>query len=214
MTATFLNTTNTAGLNAAVFFIWFYIFWWCFFVDATQYVSRRGSPIFLEHTRNTETDTSLRCRSTLARSGQIIFVRKEQRGVSHSSSSLLKSRSLELRLRLTRLVGSSTCLSPLWYYPQVEPLLMNFDSVLIIPSVIYITCIYFLFPVRLPQPTVLDSLLTISRKPKAERSKKSVPCSATTLTLLRIGTILAKWKRRRLLGKHYSLPRKEDCMTK
>ena len=36
MTACFLNTTNTAGLNAAVFFIWFYIFWWCFFIDATQ----------------------------------------------------------------------------------------------------------------------------------------------------------------------------------
>lgn len=28
MTATFLDTTNTAGLNAAVFFIWFYILWW------------------------------------------------------------------------------------------------------------------------------------------------------------------------------------------
>lgn len=38
LTAEFLNTTNTAGLNAAVFFIWFFILWWCFFVDATQYV--------------------------------------------------------------------------------------------------------------------------------------------------------------------------------
>jgi MFS family permease len=38
LTATFLNTTNKAGLNAAVFFIWFFILWWCFFVDATQYV--------------------------------------------------------------------------------------------------------------------------------------------------------------------------------
>ena len=38
LTASFLNTTNTAGLNAAVFFIFFYIFWWCFFIDATQYV--------------------------------------------------------------------------------------------------------------------------------------------------------------------------------
>ncbi|KAK3613606.1 hypothetical protein LTR56_025727 [Elasticomyces elasticus] len=38
LTASFLGTTNQAGLNAAVFFIWFYIFWWCFFVDATQYV--------------------------------------------------------------------------------------------------------------------------------------------------------------------------------
>ncbi|KAI7650898.1 hypothetical protein KC319_g10971, partial [Hortaea werneckii] len=34
----FLNTNNSAGLNAAVFFIWFYIVWWCFCVDATQYV--------------------------------------------------------------------------------------------------------------------------------------------------------------------------------
>ncbi|SMQ51655.1 unnamed protein product [Zymoseptoria tritici ST99CH_3D7] len=38
MTASFLNTNNVNGLNAAVFFIWFYILWWCFFVDATQYV--------------------------------------------------------------------------------------------------------------------------------------------------------------------------------
>ena len=38
LTAEYLNTTNTAGLNAAVFFIWFFILWWCFFVDATQYV--------------------------------------------------------------------------------------------------------------------------------------------------------------------------------
>ncbi|KAK5114098.1 hypothetical protein LTR62_002667 [Meristemomyces frigidus] len=38
LTATYLGTTNTAGLNAAVFFVWFFILWWCFFVDATQYV--------------------------------------------------------------------------------------------------------------------------------------------------------------------------------
>nr|OQO18026.1 hypothetical protein B0A51_14109 [Rachicladosporium sp. CCFEE 5018] len=38
LTATYLGTDNTAGLNAAVFFIWFFILWWCFFVDATQYV--------------------------------------------------------------------------------------------------------------------------------------------------------------------------------
>ena len=38
LSATFLGTENTHGLNAAVFLIWFYIFWWCFFVDATQYV--------------------------------------------------------------------------------------------------------------------------------------------------------------------------------
>lgn len=38
LTAEFLGTTNTAGLNAAVFFVWFYIIWWSFCVDATQYV--------------------------------------------------------------------------------------------------------------------------------------------------------------------------------
>lgn len=30
LTASFLNTTNKAGLRAAVFFIWFYIFWFVF----------------------------------------------------------------------------------------------------------------------------------------------------------------------------------------
>ncbi|RMY22103.1 hypothetical protein D0867_02933 [Hortaea werneckii] len=38
LSAEFLDTNNSAGLNAAVFFIWFYIVWWCFCVDATQYV--------------------------------------------------------------------------------------------------------------------------------------------------------------------------------
>jgi MFS family permease len=38
LTARYLGTTNTAALNAAVFFIWFFIFWWSFFIDATQYV--------------------------------------------------------------------------------------------------------------------------------------------------------------------------------
>lgn len=36
LTATYLGTTNAAGLNAGVFFIWYYIVWWCFCVDATQ----------------------------------------------------------------------------------------------------------------------------------------------------------------------------------
>ena len=38
LTASFLGGTNEAGLRAAVFFIFFYIFWWCFFIDATQYI--------------------------------------------------------------------------------------------------------------------------------------------------------------------------------
>lgn len=49
LTASFLGTTNKAGLNAAVFFIWFYIVWWCFFIDATQYVY--VSEIFPNHLR-------------------------------------------------------------------------------------------------------------------------------------------------------------------
>lgn len=50
LTAEFLGTTNTAGLNAAVFFIFFYIFWWCFFIDATQYVYL--AEIFPNHLRS------------------------------------------------------------------------------------------------------------------------------------------------------------------
>jgi hypothetical protein len=38
LTAEFLGTTNQAALSAAVFFIWSYIFFWCCFMDATQYV--------------------------------------------------------------------------------------------------------------------------------------------------------------------------------
>jgi sugar porter (SP) family MFS transporter len=49
LTAEFLNTSNVAGLRAAVFFIFFYIFWWCFFVDATQYVY--VAEIFPNHLR-------------------------------------------------------------------------------------------------------------------------------------------------------------------
>ena len=49
LTAQFVGTTNKAGERAAVFFIFFYIFWWCFFVDATQYVYL--SEIFPNHLR-------------------------------------------------------------------------------------------------------------------------------------------------------------------
>jgi MFS family permease len=34
LTAQYLNTDNVAGLRAAVFFVFFFIFWWCFFLDA------------------------------------------------------------------------------------------------------------------------------------------------------------------------------------
>ncbi|KAF2397312.1 MFS transporter [Trichodelitschia bisporula] len=50
LTASFLNTDNQAGLRAAVFFVFFYIMWWCFFVDATQYVYI--AEIFPNHLRS------------------------------------------------------------------------------------------------------------------------------------------------------------------
>lgn len=57
LTASFLGSTNTAALNAAVFFIWFYILWWCFFVDATQYVY--VSEIWPNHLRSQGTALGL-----------------------------------------------------------------------------------------------------------------------------------------------------------
>ncbi|KAK3722527.1 hypothetical protein LTR37_002519 [Vermiconidia calcicola] len=38
LTAEFLGSTNTAALNATVFFLWFYILFWSSLIDATQYV--------------------------------------------------------------------------------------------------------------------------------------------------------------------------------
>lgn len=49
LTASFLNTDNTAGLKAAVFMVWLYIVFWCFFIDATQYVY--VAEIFPNHLR-------------------------------------------------------------------------------------------------------------------------------------------------------------------
>lgn len=50
MTAEFVNTTNIAGLRAAVFFVFFYIVWWSFCMDATQYVY--VAEIFPNHLRS------------------------------------------------------------------------------------------------------------------------------------------------------------------
>ena len=50
MTARYLNTTNEAGLRAAVFFVFLYIVWWCYFMDATQYVY--VAEIFPNHLRS------------------------------------------------------------------------------------------------------------------------------------------------------------------
>ncbi|KAL4995139.1 major facilitator superfamily domain-containing protein [Aspergillus recurvatus] len=102
LTAPFLNTDNTPGLRAAVFFIFFYIFWWCFFVDATQFAYI--AEIFPNH---------------------------------------LRSQGVALGLG--------------WFYLSSEVTLVvapvgldrvgwRFYLVLIVPSILYIGCIYFLFP--------------------------------------------------------------------
>jgi sugar porter (SP) family MFS transporter len=50
LTAEYLGTDNTAGLRAGVFFLFFFIFWWCFFIDATQYIY--VAEIFPNHLRS------------------------------------------------------------------------------------------------------------------------------------------------------------------
>ncbi|KAF9890599.1 hypothetical protein FE257_005730 [Aspergillus nanangensis] len=50
LTARFLGTDNQGGLRAAIFFIFFYTFWWCFFMDATQYIY--VAEIFPNHLRS------------------------------------------------------------------------------------------------------------------------------------------------------------------
>lgn len=50
LTAEYAGTTFKPGLRAAVFFVFFYIFWWCFFMDATQFVYL--SEIFPNHLRS------------------------------------------------------------------------------------------------------------------------------------------------------------------
>ncbi|KAL4800101.1 general substrate transporter [Aspergillus venezuelensis] len=49
LSAEYLGSSNQAGLKAAVFFCFCYIFWWCFFMDATQYVY--VAEIFPNHLR-------------------------------------------------------------------------------------------------------------------------------------------------------------------
>jgi sugar porter (SP) family MFS transporter len=50
LTAKYLGTDNIAGLRGAIFFVFFFIFWWCFFVDATQYIY--VAEIFPNHLRS------------------------------------------------------------------------------------------------------------------------------------------------------------------
>lgn len=49
LSAEYLDTINMPGLRAAVFFMFFCIFWWSFFMDATQYVY--VAEIFPNHLR-------------------------------------------------------------------------------------------------------------------------------------------------------------------
>lgn len=49
LSAEYLNTSHLPGLRTAVFFMFFFIFWWSFFMDATQYVY--VAEIFPNHLR-------------------------------------------------------------------------------------------------------------------------------------------------------------------
>lgn len=104
LTASFLDTNsgNIAGLRAAVFFIFFYIFWWCFFVDATQFAYI--AEIFPNHLRSQGVALGLGC----------FYLSSE-----------------------VTLVAAPVALDRIGW---------KFYLVLICPSVVYITCIYLLFP--------------------------------------------------------------------
>ncbi|KAI9368979.1 general substrate transporter [Aspergillus egyptiacus] len=102
LTAEFLNTDNVAGLRAAVFFIFFYIFWWCFFIDATQFAYI--AEIFPNHLRSQGVALGLGC----------FYLSSE-----------------------VTLVGAPVALDRIGW---------KFYLVLIVPSVVYIACIWFFFP--------------------------------------------------------------------
>jgi MFS family permease len=102
LTAEYLGTDNKAGLRAAVFFVFFYIFWWCFFVDATQYVYL--AEIFPNHLRS--------------------------QGVALGLSAFYLASEVTL-------VGAPVALNAIGW---------KFYLVLIVPSLFYLACIYFLFP--------------------------------------------------------------------
>lgn len=50
LTAQYFGTSYMPGLKAGVFFCFFFIFWWCFFMDATQYIY--VAEIFPNHLRS------------------------------------------------------------------------------------------------------------------------------------------------------------------
>lgn len=100
--ASYVDTTNVAGLRAAVFFVFFYIFWWCFFVDATQYVYL--AEIMPNHLRS--------------------------QGVAFGLSAFYLASEVTL-------VAAPVALNKIGW---------KFFLVLIVPSLVYIVLIYFLFP--------------------------------------------------------------------
>ncbi|KAL4809870.1 general substrate transporter [Aspergillus unguis] len=102
LTGAYLDSTNTAGLRAAVFFVFFYIFWWCFFMDATQFAYI--SEIFPNH---------------------------------------LRSQGVALGLGMFYLASEVTLVAAPVGLNEIG---WKFYFVLIAPSLVYITCIWFLFP--------------------------------------------------------------------
>ena len=126
LTAEFLNTTNTAGLNAAVFFIFFYIFWWCFFIDATQYEREPSQPRpFLPSS----------CMLTICYARYVYLAEiwpnhLRTWGVAWGLSAFYLASEICL-------VGAPVALNSISW---------RFYLVLIIPSAVYICLIYLLFP--------------------------------------------------------------------
>jgi MFS family permease len=59
LSATYLGTNHHAGLSATVLFLWLAIFFWCFCMDATQYVY--VSEIWPNHLRSQGTALGLAC---------------------------------------------------------------------------------------------------------------------------------------------------------
>lgn len=119
LTAEYIGTTHKAGLKAAVFFCFLYIFWWCFFIDATQYV-------YVLRTysgRNTLTDFD----SYIA---EIYPNHLRSAGVAFGLASFYLASEVTL-------VAAPIAMDNIGW---------KFYLVLICPSFVYVWIIYFLFP--------------------------------------------------------------------
>jgi hypothetical protein len=121
MTATYLGTTHEAGLKAAVFFCFLYIFWWCFFIDATQYVYVN------ELSSANVSRTQLTAASYIA---EIFPNHLRSAGVALGLSSFYLASEVTL-------VAAPIALNSVGW---------KFYLVLICPSAFYLVAIYFLFP--------------------------------------------------------------------